>query len=165
MKQNQRMIVRILTGICMIAIMLLIFSFSAQNGTESEGVSNKVVVWIQDVLLKPFGLNDKIADEQISFMIRKTAHFSIYAALGVSVAGFLASFPNLKRKWFLAWCLGTVYAMTDEIHQLFSNREKRTDIGCMFGFCWSSSRSRYSIYPFASISEKNQKNMLAFLII
>jgi VanZ family protein len=56
---------------------------------------------------------------QISHIIRNTAHFTIYAALG-----FFSSFTVGQRKLFSKGSLGVVlfcfiYAVSDEIHQYF----------------------------------------------
>jgi VanZ family protein len=57
--------------------------------------------------------------DKTSFMIRKTAHFSIYTLLG-----FCASFAVGKRKLFTLKSLGVIlfgftYAASDEFHQKF----------------------------------------------
>ena len=54
-------------------------------------------------------------------IVRKTAHFSIYAMLGIWTINFALTFEKLstKRKiiYTILFCL--FYATTDEIHQIF----------------------------------------------
>lgn len=118
---NKRIIIRIITGILMIGIMILIFSFSMQNGEESQGVSGRIVGLIQEKLLKPIGI--EILDDDLSFVVRKLAHFSIYTALGMSTIGLLLTFKQLEQKkpYLFAILIGSMYAISDEIHQLFSD--------------------------------------------
>lgn len=124
--EKQRMIIRILTGILTIGIMGLIFSFSAQNGEESSGLSGRAVEWIQKVLVQPLQIQDEqinqFLEENLGFIVRKLAHFSIYTALGMSATGFFLTFESISKKksYLFAGLLGCVYAITDEIHQLSS---------------------------------------------
>lgn len=60
--------------------------------------------------------------ETITLVVRKCAHFIEYLALGWSLM-----FPvldklgqkDLRYAMLISWLIGTVYAMTDEIHQIF----------------------------------------------
>ena len=59
-----------------------------------------------------------------SFIVRKIAHFSEYAALSFFIYGsFYTSnspFRNNRRIMiFIPWIMATLYAMTDELHQIF----------------------------------------------
>ena len=90
-----------------ILIMLLIWSFSAQNGEESDGVSL--------VFAAKLGLTNGI--------VRKIAHFIIYALLGASLANFFRSiegkkFPSLKAM-ILSLVIAVFYSSIDEYHQSF----------------------------------------------
>lgn len=100
--EKQRMIIRILTGILTIGIMGLIFSFSAQNGEESSGLSGRAVEWIQKVLVQPLQIQDEqinqFLEENLGFIVRKLAHFSIYTALGMSATGFFLTFESISKK-------------------------------------------------------------------
>ena len=59
--------------------------------------------------------------EKIDFPVRKCAHASEYAVLGVLMLGTAYSFAEDqgKKNRLLCWCAGTAYAATDEFHQLF----------------------------------------------
>ena len=77
--------------------------------------------------------------ESIEFPVRKTAHATEYAILGILLTATLSSFE--KRHYELwGWLLGTGYAATDEIHQLFvpGRSGQVTDVmldsaGCLLG--------------------------------
>jgi VanZ family protein len=103
--------------------MVFIFIFSCENADKSSDTSGTIVDLIINIFYKNF--NDMTLAEQteildlISHIIRKTAHFVIYAALGFFV--FLTS--GHKRMfcretlWVLLFC--GLYAVSDEIHQYF----------------------------------------------
>ena len=92
--------------------MTAIFIFSAQDGTQSSQMSD--------------GISDKISDMgfsgNITFIVRKSAHFIIYASLGFFTAIHLGYYRIKKYKQFLVSLLICfLYAASDEFHQLFVN--------------------------------------------
>ncbi len=105
------------------AVMVCIFLFSCENADESSDTSGIIVNLILDIFYRDFE-NMTLAEQadimsQISHIIRKTAHFTIYAALG-----FFSSLTVGRRKLFSKGSLGVVlfcfiYAVSDEIHQYF----------------------------------------------
>lgn len=112
--------------ILMIAILvncITIFKFSAQTGEMSSSISKQVSNFIVNILSK----KDFIAVEQkeqyietTNAIIRKIAHFSIYALLGFLVTLCLETYPLKNGKTFLfAVLFSVIYAITDEVHQLF----------------------------------------------
>ena len=123
--------------------MLLIFSFSAQPATESTKTSLRVGMTVGSVLVPDFSSMSEIDRtkyaESIEFPVRKTAHAAEYAILGILLTATLSSFE--KRHYGLwGWLLGTGYAATDEIHQLFvpGRSGQVTDVmldsaGCLLG--------------------------------
>ena len=54
--------------------------------------------------------------DMLSFLIRKGAHFSIYALLGICV--YMALFHAGKAKAAAAWIICALYACSDELHQM-----------------------------------------------
>ncbi len=103
---------------------MLIFSFSAQPATESSALSESVTISIIKRL--PI-IRSMSPDEQdaiakaVHNTVRKIAHFIIYAVLGMLVFLLLQSY-DLPFKKSLLWTIGICfcYAVSDEIHQLFS---------------------------------------------
>ncbi|MCD7810143.1 MAG: VanZ family protein [Erysipelotrichaceae bacterium] len=93
-------------------IMIIIFSFSVQNGEESSGLSSSIVAWIYT------HLHISISE----FLIRKAAHMSEYGILSLSlIYGFYQSGFSLKYIILYTLIITFLYACTDEFHQLFVN--------------------------------------------
>lgn len=119
-----------------ICILLLVLSmgamyyFSSQDGRKSSEQSNKVVKAIDEVrnevtLKDPklISIKDKIFNKLRgygkSFVVRKAAHFSIYACIGVSI--LLVIYIFLKKvtlSAIIAFVLAVMYAVFDERRQL-----------------------------------------------
>lgn len=136
-------IVRYLLLLMNIIWMMVIFSFSAQPASESSETSMKVGTMVGKVL-KP-GFSDLPKEEQIQyakrieFPIRKLAHATEYAILGVLTSLFFFSWKR-KRYGLYGWLWGILYAITDEFHQAFvpGRSCQMTDVaidslGCLFG--------------------------------
>lgn len=116
---------RFIWAALIVAWMGVIFWFSAQSGENSAALSGGIVEWAAH-LIRP-GLDQMPQTERqafldsLSFFVRKGAHFSEYAVLGVLLTGFLRTFA--WKGWvrgLTAWGVGTLYAVSDEWHQSFS---------------------------------------------
>lgn len=108
-----------------VMVMIGIFLFSAKNGEQSTNQSLKVGMTIGKITVKDF---EKLPEkEQISFakridlIVRKSAHFTEYMLLGIMLTGFYTGIRKLKlwKQMLAAWLTGTLYACTDEFHQIF----------------------------------------------
>lgn len=104
------------------AVMLLIFGFSGQSREESGGLSAKLA---QPVTAFIASFREGITPEETAALfedvdsaIRKCAHFAEYGCLAVLLFLILHSYG--RGWWWLPWLLATLYAVTDEIHQLYS---------------------------------------------
>ena len=100
-----------------ILIMAVIFIHSAMPADLSSRESGLISGFLADYL----HLNPEVA----SFLIRKCAHFTEYMILGISLlftmGEYLTSNGAFSRPLILSsWGIGTFYAVTDEIHQIFS---------------------------------------------
>ncbi|MFQ7319231.1 MAG: VanZ family protein [Massilimicrobiota timonensis] len=93
-----------------IFLMILIFMFSHQTGSESSGLSSQIVLWIQTYLHIPIS----------EFIVRKAAHMSEYALLTLTlIYGFYKNHYPIQ-KIIIYSLIGTfLYACSDEMHQLF----------------------------------------------
>ena len=106
----------------------LIFWFSAQNGIQSQALSDGVTLRVAKIIRPGFERMKRREQlsylEMLSAVIRKNAHFCEYMLLGFNLMCFF-HFRDLKmssrncRLW--AWGVATLYACTDELHQLFVN--------------------------------------------
>ncbi|MGN0998961.1 MAG: VanZ family protein [Faecousia sp.] len=109
-----------------LAIMVMIFCFSAQTGEESGAMSGRITTWILHMFRADF--DDLPAEQQqnlcsaVGLVIRKGAHFSEYALLGLSLMLHIRQIQKKTRvrlPWLWSWVVGTLYAVSDELHQGF----------------------------------------------
>lgn len=98
--------------------MIVIFSFSMQNGGESSGVSNQVILFIEKITGIQLMHNQWISLDTIQFLIRKAAHMSEYAILAMLLYMF-ARESKIQSSFIFALIFSMLYACTDEFHQLF----------------------------------------------
>ncbi len=115
---------RLLLWLPAVIMMCLIFMFSLQNGDKSSDTSGKVCYAVASVTVDDFSAMQKsqqqIIVEMMQHAVRKTAHFTEYALLGVSFLLPLGGkFKNSLTAPAIAVLLSAAYACTDEIHQLF----------------------------------------------
>lgn len=119
MKMNKN----ILTIILLILLLLdftIIFKFSSQNSEKSSGVSKNVTVTLTKPIMK--NLNEKDRAEillKFEAVIRKLAHFSLYLSVGLLTMSIMAINMKEKNQIFYSFVIGVLYAISDEIHQLF----------------------------------------------
>lgn len=105
--------------------MAMIFCLSSQNAELSSQTSGSVIESVADIFYP--GFSDMSAAEQgeiiaaFQFIARKTAHFSLYAVLGLLSFLSVISYRNLKYRFRIILSAGIclLYAASDEFHQLF----------------------------------------------
>lgn len=107
-----------LTGLAILAVMLIIFLFSAQSGDASTQVSSGLLNELLDTLPATPGDLDQTAFEAMEWNLRKAGHFIEFFTLGFLLCWHL-SLTRRQRPWLWALLLGIAYAATDELHQLF----------------------------------------------
>ncbi|SDO39232.1 VanZ family protein [Alkalicoccus daliensis] len=98
--------------------MSLIFYFSHQPGdTSSElsgGITETLLYILQSVLPVTF------SEEAMHTLIRKGAHFFVYFVLGIlTLRALHSSRIHGASAVVYALCICILYAITDEVHQLF----------------------------------------------
>lgn len=100
----------------LLAILAFIWGNSAMPGEESGALSG----WVGQLLCKllPFlSLEDGIG----MYILRKLAHFSEFAALGMVLSWLFGMVtPGRIRQWLLPLCCGVAAACVDETIQIFS---------------------------------------------
>lgn len=115
---------KIICWILAVCWMAVIFSFSARTATLSTQDSTTVGMWIGKILVPGFSEWDKQKQEEfadkIDHPVRKAAHASEYAVLGLLLTGGLAD-GTKKRLYRIGapWLVGSIYAVSDELHQMF----------------------------------------------
>ena len=124
-KQTLRFVLKPMSFVPAIIMMCLIFTFSAQDGEESSRLSYEVGVKVLTVANDAFDQGWSVdhihhLSENLQFYIRKTAHFTEYFLLAVSVA-FPLYVYGVRGLWLVfsagAFCVG--FACLDEYHQSF----------------------------------------------
>lgn len=114
---------KIIMWILVLSWMGLIFFFSSQPADESSTVSRGFVYEV----IKFFDFSHKLPDskimktaEDINGIIRKVAHFSIYAVLGFLL--FYLIHEYTAKKYIIlssSPIIALIYAISDEFHQTF----------------------------------------------
>lgn len=97
-----------LSAVALIAVMIVIFILSAQNGEESSSTSGFFTRLIEAVI-------GQAANEAF---IRGLAHFCEFAGFGFLMCNFIFAL-KYKLKPVISILLSCAYAVTDEIHQYF----------------------------------------------
>ena len=123
MKKKKLLAIRSVLIILTVAVCTVIFALSADNADESNAKSDPISDSVIIKILETFSLTE----EQIEFVlektvviIRKTAHFCEYALLGFLLAAVCTSFYKSRPDTFIiSQICGSVYAVSDEIHQHF----------------------------------------------
>ncbi len=110
---------------CLLLWMLLIFLFSAQDGSLSSSVSEGFAARLFSIIYPKF--NAMSQSEQLLFLesvmlpVRKLAHFTLYFILGLIASGLFITIKNrgILLKSAVSWFFCVLYAVSDEIHQYF----------------------------------------------
>ena len=102
--------------------MAFIFSMSSQNSEVSSNTSGETIKVVLSVIPKftdqPEEVQEKVV-EDLQFITRKSAHFIAYMILGILAILLFLQYENINKKPQLAFLLCVVYAISDEVHQLF----------------------------------------------
>lgn len=115
----------VIAGILLFFLYLMIFGFSGQNGEESGSLSHLISEKCVEIINSLSGKHWTVLMQQqlatyFEHPIRKFAHFSEYAVMGVLVYILWKSKITVRKKLFV---LVTVWvflsAAMDEFHQLF----------------------------------------------
>lgn len=106
-----------------LGIMAVIFIFSSQEASLSSEVSGGFTYEVLSLFpfFKALGEAERYAlVESLQHLVRKTAHFTVYASLGASVlASLKITLPRRRYLPCAAQAICTLYAVSDEVHQLF----------------------------------------------
>ena len=116
----------IATLIPVLLVMVMIFCFSAQNGQDSGQVSGRITRFVLGMFVPDF--DTWTAEMQaevcstVGLVVRKLGHFTEFFLLGFTLMLHIDAIGKkitLKLPWLIAWGVGTLYAVTDELHQGF----------------------------------------------
>lgn len=103
-----RKIYIIISAIAVLAVLITIFCLSAQNGEDSSVTSGFFTKLVTAIAGRP-------VEESV---VRTLAHFCEFTGLGLLVANLFFAIKNTPKP-VLSASLSLLYAVTDEIHQIF----------------------------------------------
>ena len=139
-------ILRVILIVLLMCTFGIIFGFSNQNGKTSGSLSRKIT---EAITSKAKSIQEMEKSERelilkrIEGIIRKIAHFSIYAIVGILLVSLFSTY-KIEEFDRIAYSLiiGVIYAITDEIHQAFTPERGPSlfDVildgeGVLFGIC------------------------------
>ena len=87
--------------------LVIIFVMSSFNASESSNQSNFIV----NLIIKIFGGNSQL----ITIIVRDFAHFMEYLILGI----LCTNLCKKKKDFWMVVIFCIIYAITDEVHQMF----------------------------------------------
>lgn len=124
MTKKKRIITTVLLGILLVLLYIMIFQFSAQNGETSGNLSQGVTKSVITFLLGVSGgqLSQPSMDSlcaSCEAIIRKAAHFSEYAVMGILTFGILNCYLRRKKAYFFSSIWVLISAILDEWHQYY----------------------------------------------
>lgn len=103
-------------------LMILIFCFSAQKADNSLETSGGFAKLLAGLFYPDFESLSETAKGEIlgncQFIVRKAAHFSIYAMLGI-LSLIACRNSQFKIYGIISAAICLIYAISDEIHQYF----------------------------------------------
>ena len=114
-------VIIIASWLLVLLTMIIIFNFSSQTSTQSEAVSESVIVDILGVFMEKEEITPPVV-QKFQIPIRKIAHFGIYMLLGFCMLNAFYNTTSLKSRVNIALsCFScAAYAAFDEAHQSFS---------------------------------------------
>ena len=126
LKKTAQYLLKPLTFLPALLVMVMIFRFSAQNADASSAESMVITERIVHSINYRLSMNWTPAQQAYyvevgEFYVRKLAHFSEYALLGLCLAVPLYAY-RIRKGWLVlaAQIICSAYAALDEFHQCFS---------------------------------------------
>lgn len=116
---------RIITVILLAGWMAAIFILSAETAAESSATSGGVITALAKIFYPGFEHLDEAGRlqlvESLQFITRKAAHFSCYGVLGLLSFLSVATYRKTEYSFrvALSMLISLLYAVCDEIHQLY----------------------------------------------
>ena len=128
-KSKKIEIIKCINVICIILWMILVFIFSNEGGVDSSDTSGNTIRQILILFKKDWDLVQlENTIEMLQPIVRKLAHFTLYAVGGFLIYNFNSKSEKIKKleqrysyinKYTITIIFGIFYAITDEIHQIF----------------------------------------------
>ncbi len=122
---NKRIFIRYLSFTALLGLMVLVFAMSSQNANESSGTSGGFIRMIAPFIKPSFHSLSVVEQEDfvssLQFIVRKGAHFSVYALMGMFCTTGMFTYEKIKTivSVSVAFAICVLFSITDEIHQSF----------------------------------------------
>lgn len=121
---KRKILITVPAAVLLLALYLVIFGFSAQNGEQSGSVSMQLSEKCVEILNTISGKNwENTAVESAAMFfehpLRKLAHFSEYACMGILIFSIVYQWVMGKKKYLIATLWVFLSAAVDEWHQSF----------------------------------------------
>ncbi len=113
---------KLLISLLLVFQMLFIFAMSSFGSDSSNAQSSQIIQVLHQVFPNLSSRTSGLDASVLTFIVRKTAHFTEYAILGILFYFFYRQIlpqKNGLQLFVLAILSSFLYACTDEIHQLF----------------------------------------------
>ena len=122
---KQKKIIALISGLLLLALYALIFGFSGQDGETSGGISMGLSRYGVELWSRLNGrqLSELLLQTMANYFdhpLRKAAHFTEYAMMGILVFCLLYAFiDSIKKRYVCSVLWVFVSAALDELHQYF----------------------------------------------
>ncbi len=118
---SKRTALKTVLWVFVLASAVMIFMFSAQDATASNDTSGSFIRFVFGLFpgfrRMSLAAQDGLV-ESVMFIVRKCAHFCIYAFLGFWLMHLVRQYRK-ERALLMTVVFSMAYAVTDEIHQYF----------------------------------------------
>ena len=140
------MIRKILSIILVLFWMVFIFYNSNEIGKISDNKTEKIIVNVVSKVSNVDKDDKSMKDiiKKIKVPLRKSAHFFEYFLLAILIMNMLLSFGLSKWNAFICSIVCLLYAISDEVHQLFTDGRS----GCVSDVLLDSSAAFIATYLF-----------------
>lgn len=108
-RENKHPVPTVIFAVLSVLCMVMIFYFSSQSAGDSDKQSSIIL----EIVRRIFGNNSFS-----NFLVRKAAHFCEFVLLGM-LFNFTYYFCKNGKNIILSTSLASLYAASDEIHQIF----------------------------------------------
>jgi len=119
--------IRIIFVILSVIWMIAVFYFSKEPSNVSSNTSSSVTKKIITIITRENLSEEEISNkvEGLDPIIRKLAHYTLYLLGGVFLSVVLYTYDkSILQKIIISQSIGSIYSVTDEIHQYFVPRKK-----------------------------------------
>lgn len=109
-------------AVLIVSWMIFIFSMSSQTSEVSSNTSGETIKVVLSIIPKFSEQPEEVKEnmvEDLQFITRKSAHFIGYMILGILSMLLFLQYDEVNKKPQFAFLISAIYAICDEIHQLF----------------------------------------------